>query len=131
MTNNIELIGKIIEVIAGLLMVVIIPNLSKLISAKVKNEKIQGVAEDIANSASTVVAYLEQTMVQQLKADGKWDLDAQKSVLRTAVSLTVDRLASTTINTIQNEGKVVTDLVTSYIEAEVLKLHNQLDSEVK
>lgn len=55
------------------------------IAEKVKNARIAGVLERLGNFAFQVVAELNQTIVAQLKKDGKWNAEEAAKVKQMAV----------------------------------------------
>lgn len=96
---------------------VLIPAVSRWLSSKTENEKIKSAIEDITHTVQTSVGMIEQTMVSQLKSDGKWDTEAQTNVLKTAVTDVVQNLANSTRNKLKSEEIDVEQLVTRYIES--------------
>ena len=60
------------------------------IAEKVKNARVAGVLERLGNFAFTVVAELNQTVVDQLKKDGKWNAEEAAKVKQ----LALDKLKS-------------------------------------
>lgn len=118
-----ELIMQIIQAALGLavtiLTVVLIPKAVQLINSRIQNEQLKTVVDDVANSASIVIKYLEQTTVKQMKKDGRWNSETQKQVLEEAVQLVMDRLANKTMRILENEIFDVEELITSYIEAAI------------
>lgn len=55
------------------------------IAEKVKNARIAGVLERLGNFAFQVVAELNQTIVAQLKKDGKWNAEEAAKVKQMAI----------------------------------------------
>jgi uncharacterized membrane protein len=120
-----EFIKAALGLAGTILTVVLIPKLTQYINSKIHNEKLNSVILDLSNSAAVVVSYLEQTMVTQLKEDGKWNSESQKAVLGKAVDLVIQRLAKKTITTLKNDSIDVIPLVTSYIEAQINSMHSK------
>ncbi len=122
-----QLISEVLELVLGLIAAVVtgvlLPKLAQLVTSKVQNETLNNVVFDLSNSAAVVVNYLEQTMVSQLKKDGKWNSETQKEVLDKAVGLVLERLADKTISTLDKNSTNVTNLIVSYIEAYINGTH--------
>lgn len=122
-----QLISEVLELVLGLIAAVVtgvlLPKLAQLVTSKVQNETLNNVVFDLSNSAAVVVNYLEQTMVSQLKKDGKWNSETQKEVLDKAVDLVLERLADKTISTLDKNSTNVTNLIVSYIEAYINGTH--------
>ena len=120
---NAELLGRVIECVLGLLttilVVVVIPKIVQLINSRIDNGKLQEVVNDVSASATTVIKYLQQTSVNQLKADGKWDTESQKKVLDEAVALVMERLANKTMKILEQNGVDIVLLITTYVEAAI------------
>ena len=120
---NAELLGRVIECVLGLLttilVVVVIPKIVQLINSRIDNEKLQEVVNDVSASATTVIKYLQQTSVNQLKADGKWNTESQKKVLDEAVALVMERLANKTMKILEQNGVDIVLLITTYVEAAI------------
>lgn len=123
-----QLISEVLELVLGLIAAVVtgvlLPKLAQLVTSKVQNETLNNVVFDLSNSAAVVVNYLEQTMVSQLKKDGKWNSETQKEVLDKAVELVLERLADKTISTLDKNSTNVTNLIVSYIEAYINGTHS-------
>ena len=60
---------------------------------------------------------LEQTVVNQLKADGKWDSKSQAEVLQSAITEVVNGLSRTTYQILKSESTDIEALIKRYIEA--------------
>ena len=60
------------------------------IAEKVKNAKVAGILERLGNFAFQVVGELNQTIVAQLKADGKWNKEEAEKIKK----LALDKLKS-------------------------------------
>ena len=119
MTNTIitSLIGVLCTIITAVTTTILIPSLSKWLKSKTNNEILKGVIDDITQTVQTSVGMFEQTMVKQLKADGKWNAESQSMVLRAAVQETVSNLSSKTIKALNDEKSDVNELIIRYIES--------------
>lgn len=69
----------VIEVLVGLVVTVGVPYLIAFLKSKAKNEKVQKYIELAGTYLTDSVAMVNQTFVEQLKKDGKFDAEAQKA----------------------------------------------------
>lgn len=76
MTWN-DVLIQIVEGIAGLIVSCVIPYCAYLIAKKVKNERLQALIDNVANIVSDCVLMINQTFVDSLKEEGKFDAEAQ------------------------------------------------------
>lgn len=112
-----SLIGLLCTIITATITGVLIPAFSNWLKSKTENEKLKSVIDDLTQTVKTSVDYLEQTVVNQLKADGKWSSESQAVVLSTAVSEVISNITSSTAEYIKNEQIDLDDLVKRYIES--------------
>lgn len=112
-----SVIGLLFTVLAAIITSILIPALSSWLKSKTENEKLKSAINDITQTVKTSVDYLEQTAVNQLKTDGKWNSDAQVEVLSTAVSEVISNLTSSTAEYVKTEQIDLDGLVTRYIES--------------
>lgn len=112
-----SVIGLLLTILSAIITSILIPALSNWLKSKTENQKLKSVIDDLTQTVKTSVDYLEQTAVNQLKADDKWDSESQASVLSTAVSEVISNLTSSTAEYIKTEQIDLDDLVTRYIES--------------
>ncbi|MDE6231926.1 MAG: hypothetical protein K2M60_01060 [Lachnospiraceae bacterium] len=122
--NALQLImNSLIEiVISGVFAVtarIIIPVIAEYIRERTKSEEIRFAMEELEKTAVKVVDEVEQTLVRQYKADGRWDLNSQKAVLEDAAEIMLQRLSSKTYEVMEAHGVDIDNLVVSYIEARI------------
>lgn len=98
---------------------VILPIVVKLISAKIKNEKLKYVIDELGTTIATSVDYVNQTFVNQMKLDGKFDAEAQKQALIQATTYCFDTLTDSTKQIISAEGIDLQTLIEKRIEAQI------------
>lgn len=99
---------------------VILPLISSWIKSKVNNQKWANAIDDVTAQVSNSVDYLEQTLVNQLKKDGKWNTDTQKEVLNEAVTTVMNNLSADTLKYLQENVSDITAYITQCIESKIL-----------
>lgn len=115
-----QLIELVISILSTAITVVILPLVAKFLMAKINNEKINEAITDITNVVSRSVEFVEVRMVQQLKADGKWNSETQKEVLETAVETAMNDLSEVTIKNLKLTAPEIRDLLEKEIEKYIL-----------
>lgn len=103
--------------VGATLTTIIIPAVANWLKYKTQHQKLQSVIDDITVTVTSSVDMLEQTVVNQLKADGKWDSTSQAEVLQSAITEVVNGLSRTTYQILKSESTNIEDLVKRYIEA--------------
>lgn len=103
--------------VGATLTTIIIPAVANWLKYKTQHQKLQSVIDDITVTVTSSVDMLEQTVVNQLKADGKWDSKSQAEVLQSAITEVVNGLSRTTYQILKSESTNIEDLVKRYIEA--------------
>lgn len=98
---------------------VLLPVAFKILAQKLKNEKLKYVMEELASTICTSVDYTNQTFVAQMKADGKFDADAQKEALTRSITYAFDNLTESSKKIISSEGIDLRSLLESKIEAQI------------
>lgn len=98
---------------------VLLPIVVKLITAKIKNEKLKYVVEDISNCVITSINYTNQTYVEALKAAGKFDANAQKEAKTQAINYTFEQLTESSKRIISSEGIDLQNMIEKQIEAKI------------
>lgn len=111
------LIWFVFTILTTIITGIVIPTISKWISSKTQNEKLQAIITDITTTVQTSVNYLEQTVVAQYKATGKWNVTAQKKVLKDATDKVIKNLLDTTKKTITDNNINIQELITRHIES--------------
>lgn len=103
--------------VGATLTTIIIPAIANWLKYKTQHQKLQSVIDDITVTVTSSVDMLEQTVVNQLKADGRWDSKSQAEVLQSAITEVVNGLSRTTYQILKSESTNIEDLVKRYIEA--------------
>jgi uncharacterized protein YjgD (DUF1641 family) len=103
--------------VGATLTTIIIPAIANWLKYKTQHQKLQSVIDDITVTVTSSVDMLEQTVVNQLKADGKWDSKSQAEVLQSAITEVVNGLSRTTYQILKSESTDIEALIKRYIEA--------------
>lgn len=98
---------------------VLIPQLATWLKSKTENEKLQYVIDELSQTAQTSVAYVNQTFVDQLKADGKFDKEHQKEALDKALNMALNSLTDKTKQILGKNGIDIEEMLIKYIEAAI------------
>lgn len=88
-----DVLITVIDALAGLVVTVGIPYLFSLIKSKVQHSKAQQYLDRAAEYMSSAVAMTNQTFVDQLKKDGKFDADAQAAAFQMAMNSWLEMLS--------------------------------------
>lgn len=115
-----QLIELVFSILSTAITVVILPLVAKILISKINNEKINEAITDITNVVSRSVEFIEVRMVQQLKADGKWNSETQKEVLNAAVETAMNDLSEVTIKNLKLTAPEIKDLLEKEIEKYIL-----------
>lgn len=103
--------------VGATLTTIIIPAIANWLKYKTQHQKLQSVIDDITVTVTSSVDMLEQTVVNQLKADGKWDSKSQAEVLQSAITEVINGLSRTTYQILKSESTDIEALIKRYIEA--------------
>lgn len=127
--NTTQIVNTLIElaavVISTVITAVILPKFNALINSKIENEKYRNAIEDITDKVAVSVNYIEQTVVAQLKADGKWNSETQKEALNKAVDNVLANISEATLSYLTDNISDVAGFVASNIESHILNLKQQ------
>ena len=121
-----EVINQVLEALISLVALIVtgvlIPEIKRWVSSKADNQTLQYVVNEVTQEATTVVMYLQQTMVSQLKADGEWDEAHQAEAFQRALELTLANLSMKAYKYFDKNRITAEEFVTHYIETAVLRL---------
>lgn len=117
-TNIIQLA---FTVIAAVVSVCVIPRLTKYFQSLTQSELLDAAMSELEHTAQSIVNATEQTIVKQLKADGKWNTENQKKVLADAAEKMINELSLQTKKVVEENGASIAQLAVRYIESEILK----------
>lgn len=117
--NNVLMwaLGLVGTIVTGIL----IPYITNLLKSKTDNVNLEYVINELSQTVTTSINHINQTFVNQLKADGKFDAENQSKALQMAVTESVNNLTKKTINILGKNGIDVEKLIISYIESEINK----------
>ena len=108
-------LGLVGTIVTGIL----IPYITNWLKSKTDNANLEYVINELSNTVATSVDHINQTFVNQLKADGKFDAENQAKALKMAVEESVNSLTSKTIDILGKNGIDVESLIIKYIEAKI------------
>lgn len=111
------LVWFFVSIFTTIITSVLLPALANWLKSKTANESLQSVITDLTTTVQTAVNHYEQTMVVTLKKYGKWDSDAQRNVLESAVEEVIANLLDTTKKALEDNGQDIQNVVTRYIES--------------
>lgn len=117
-----EILGILITigVFIGLALVgVLVRYICKKLSQQTDNEFFQGFLEELSTLSAKAVDYVNQTYVNALKEQGKFDLDAQKQAFQTAFDAVIGSLSSDALKYINSGDSDPVDFITMFIECAV------------
>lgn len=100
---------------------ILIPYITNLLKSKTDNVNLEYVINELSQTVTTSINHINQTFVNQLKADGKFDAKNQSKALQMAVTESVNNLTKKTVNILGKNGIDVEKLIISYIESEINK----------
>ena len=109
----------VIEVVVGLVVSVGIPYLFSFLRSKAQNEKAQEYIALAQRYLADAVAMVNQTFVDQLKQDGKFDAEAQKEAFQMASDAWLDMMSEEMKQIIIDEVGDFETYVKTEIEARV------------
>lgn len=117
--NNVLMwaLGLVGTIVTGIL----IPYITNLLKSKTDNVNLNYVINELSQTVTTSINHVNQTFVNQLKADGKFDAENQSKALQMAVTESVNNLTKKTVNILGKNGIDVEKLIISYIESEINK----------
>lgn len=110
-------LGLVGTIVTGIL----IPYITSWLQSKTDNANLDYVINELSQTVSTSVNHINQTFVNQLKADGKFDAENQSKALQMAVTESVNNLTKKTIDVLGKDGIDIEQLIIKYIEAEINK----------
>lgn len=117
--NNVLMwaLGLVGTIVTGIL----VPYITNLLKSKTDNVNLEYVINELSQTVTTSINHINQTFVNQLKADGKFDAENQSKALQMAVTESVNNLTKKTVNILGKNGIDVEKLIISYIESEINK----------
>ena len=102
-----------------LMLGVLVRYICKRIGGKTQNEFVKSIVEEIGERTKYVVEYVNQTYVNALKKEGKFDLDAQKKAFQTAYQTIIETLSAEALDYIESvsgdSNKLLEVLIERYV----------------
>jgi hypothetical protein len=92
------------------------------LNTKIKNEKLRAVLDAVLDIVQKSVLAIQQTFVEQLKKDGKFDKEKQQEALKKAVDLALSNISAEAKKILEENFGNLEDWLTMQIEALVLRL---------
>ena len=117
MNVSATLIECTISILSAVITTVLLPIIAQYAMAKINNQKLNSAIEDITQCVATSVDFMEQTMVAQLKSDGKWNSQTQQEVMNNAMNTAIKMMSDSTLQWLKANQKDAQDIVSCYIEA--------------
>ena len=111
------ILNHIIDLVFTVISVILVPMLVKWLKSKTQNERLKSMLDDIEVNVQTVVDYMEQTVVQDMKNSKDWNSNTQAQVMREAVDRILDSILSSTKKTLEDNQIDITDYIASHVEA--------------
>lgn len=115
-----EILMWFLGILSSVITIVLLPALASWLKSKTENQDLQYVINELEQTVSTSVDYIEQTVVKQLKADGKWDAEGQKEALDEAVTVVLNSLTDKTAEILGKNGIDLESIIIKYIESKIL-----------
>lgn len=117
-----DILGLVITIAAPILVALIgfvVYFLCKKLSAQTDNEFVNSVLQEIRQRVHNAVIYVNQTYVDALKKEGKFDLEAQKKAFQTAYNTIIETLSAEALSYIESISGETNKLLEVLIEDEV------------
>lgn len=116
-----QVIEIVIATLTTVVVSVLLPKLRDYITSKIGNEKFKAAISEIETVVATSVQYVNQTLVDDLKKNNKWDAASQKEAFELALKTVMENLSTETKNYLAVNSDNIVNTLTKYIEAAVNK----------
>ena len=120
-----DILGLVITIVVPVIVTFIgfgVQALCKKFSAQTENEVVESILQEIYARVNDAVDYVNQTYVDALKREGKFDLDAQKKAFQTAYNTIIETLSAEALSYIESISGETNKLLEVLIESSV-RLH--------
>lgn len=118
------LVNTLIEagalIITTIITIVVLPYIKQWLTTKVKDEKYRAAISEVFEQVNLSVNYIEQTVVNQLKKDGKWNTETQKDALNKAIDSVLASLSDSTIEYLESNMNDVPNYIATQIESAII-----------
>lgn len=112
-----KLITTIIGILGTIITTILLPYVVNCLKAKTNNETLKYVIDELDQTVVTGVDYIQQTFVEQLKKDGKFDSEKQKEALDKAVNVIWNDLSDRTVNFLKDNSIEIEKIIVKYVES--------------
>ena len=112
-----KLITTIIGILGTIITTILLPYVVNCLKAKTNNETLKYVIDELNQTVVTGVDYIQQTFVEQLKKDGKFDSEKQKEALDKAVNVIWNDLSDRTVNLLKDNSIEIEKIIVKYVES--------------
>lgn len=112
-----KLITTIIGILGTIITTILLPYVVNCLKAKTNNETLKYVIDELNQTVVTGVDYIQQTFVEQLKKDGKFDSEKQKEALDKAVNVIWNDLSDRTVNFLKDNSIEIEKIIIKYVES--------------
>lgn len=116
-----QVIEIVIATLTTVVVSVLLPKLRDYITSKIGNEKFKAAISEIETVVATSVQYVNQTLVEDLKKNNKWDAASQKEAFELALKTVMENLSTETKDYLSTNSDNIVNTLTKYIEAAVNK----------
>lgn len=116
-----QVIEIVIATLTTVVVSVLLPKLRDYITSKIGNEKFKAAISEIETVVATSVKYVNQTLVDDLKKNNKWDAASQKEAFELALKTVMENLSTETKSYLAVNYDNIVNTLTKYIEAAVNK----------
>lgn len=115
-----EVLVWALGILSTIITSVLLPFFANWLKSKTNNENLKYVIDEFSHTAQVSVDYVNQTVVNQLKADGKFNEENQKAALELATKICLENLSQSVKNILDKNNVNIENLAKKYIESAVL-----------
>lgn len=120
-----EILSWVLSLVSTIITAVLLPLLVDWLKTKVKSKNLEYVITELSHTVGTSINYVNQTFVEQLKTDNKFDKEKQKEALTLAFKQVWSNLTAKTKDILSKEGIDAQALIIQYIEAAIAESKNK------
>ena len=126
-----ELLVWFLGILGTIITGVLVPFLANWLKSKTDNEKLDYAITELSTTVQTCIDYVNQTFVDQLKKDGKFDENNQKEALQLALNKVRDTLSDSATKVLGKNGIDLESIIVTYIESLLYSNKNSTSIENK
>lgn len=124
-----QILVWVLGILGTVITTVVIPYFATWLNNKTKNEKLNYVINEITSLATTSINYVQQTFVDQLKKDGKFDKENQAIAFDKAMQYCRDNLSTTATRILEKESVEIEEFIKGYIESAIFDKNKLLQGQ--